>query len=243
MSWKNIWNKRTIKNLNVENEDILTKLFILDGYDRDSNTMNNESFNQHINNIVNTLKLTKNDTVFEVGCGAGAILYALKDKVKLVGGCDQAKNLIKIAKKYLNDDSIKPCIFESEALNFNESIINPINNNNKYDHLISVSVFHYFPNMTYAQVVIDYMLKYANKSIGIYDIPNKDTKYKDVQNRINLSGGLEYYKKYNELPHLYYSQSFWNEIADFYNLKIDIIRQNISEYDNSNYRYNVILTK
>ncbi len=57
-----------------------------------------------------------------------------------------------------------------------------------------------------------------------------------------LSDG-EYENKYNNLDHLFFSKQFFIEFSNSKGLEIEIFDQNINNYSNGNFRFNVILRK
>ena len=52
--------------------------------------------------LVTACELSKYDIVLDVGCGTGAVIDAIHDKVKFVMGMDISKDLIRNAKEYPN---------------------------------------------------------------------------------------------------------------------------------------------
>ena len=88
----------------------------------------------------NLLKDT--DTIFEIGCGAGAFIYPFFLKGHKVGGIDYSKSMVNLAKI-----TMPGMVFESkDAVQFEMSC--------KYDIVLSNSVFQYFDSFEYAKKVI-----------------------------------------------------------------------------------------
>jgi len=140
-----------------------------------------------------------------------------------VGGCDFSEILIKNANKYMKG-------------NFFVSSVIDVDINKAYDYAISNSVFQYFPSEQYARNVVSKMLKTAKKKIAILDVNDKDKE--DIAKTIR---GNQKTKKFNK--HHYYHKSFWYDVAMKEACDITIKEQNIKEYGNSSFRYNVFLQK
>ena len=79
----------------------------------------------------NSISGKKRSSLFEVGCGSGALLYLLKDRFKDYGGCDYSKNLVSIASRYLNK---KKFFFQNAK---------KLSLKKKFDYVIASSVFEY----------------------------------------------------------------------------------------------------
>ena len=82
--------------------------------------------------MVDKLNITDGLSVFEVGCGCGAFLYAMQEICQIIpGGIDYSNSLISTAKRVMLEGSIDA--YEAIKLNTNK----------KYDVLILNSVFQY----------------------------------------------------------------------------------------------------
>ena len=83
-NWKEIWNRRnSIKNTNLD----LSDLIALDGFDAGAGKIEIEDWREYVHRVSQKLNLQAGNSVFEVGCGAGAFLYALTEQIELkVGG-------------------------------------------------------------------------------------------------------------------------------------------------------------
>lgn len=168
--------------------------------------------------IMKWLNLKKNDKVLEVGCGAGLWLIPLSKILKDVIGLDSSKSMLKRIPK-----NIKTYLSEANKLSFP---------NNYFDKVFSFSVFQYFPNFEYAREVIKEMYrvcKYEGR-ILICDIPNINKK-------------ALYFKKkkleHHNLKRLFYSKNFFKK--QYKNSKI--FDHWFRGYDNSKYRFNIIINK
>lgn len=152
-NWQKIWKKRALQ---LDIHSTLGRLLAADGYDGIAGISENE-FLEFISWVSNKLKIVPNDSIFEVGCGAGAVLYPFYQKGHTCSGVDYAKNLIEIAQATMSDASFD--IYE--AIN--------INTIPQYDIVISMGVFIYFPTHDYAALTLQKMIHKARKSVGIFD--------------------------------------------------------------------------
>ena len=143
-NWKNIWNKRQISNLTEINRNKLLEFLIkYNGFDggSGSSSITVEAWTDYISLIKNKLSILEDDSIFEVGCGCGALLYPFYTANHFVGGIDYSDILIQQAKT----------IMPNAELLFGEAcdIIPPNNNTNNthsffYDYVISNSIFFIF---------------------------------------------------------------------------------------------------
>ena len=226
--WKQIWDNR---NESEKYDTVLSKLIAADGFDTGYGTITEKDWNDYIFYIANKLNITESDTIFEVGCGAGAFLFNFYKNGNIVGGIDYSNNLIKIANQYLPNGKFSV----SEALNLDVE--------EKFDFVISNSVFFYFPSYIYAKKVLVSMIEKSKYCIAILEVNDSNKKEESMKLRKGYLTEEEYKDRYDGLEHLYYEKDWFIDIATEYGLKIEIVQQNINNYKNNMYRYNVFLYK
>jgi len=224
--WKTIWNKE-----DRINKIILEMLFKADGFDSKTGSFEVDDWCNYTNELYEKLQIDKKDSIFDVGCGSGAFLYQLYLKNHTVGGNDYSIILLDLAKKIMP----KGQFLYQEAKNLDTT--------KKYDIVLSHSVFFYFDNLDYAKEVLNKMVKKANKKIAIFDINDKEKESIYYKIRMQTMSKQEYEKKYKNLKHIFFEKDFFVNYAKENNLKIIIWDQNFKKYKNSQYRFNVILTK
>lgn len=233
-SWKKIWNKRgeLSKSDFLNSSKIIDKLLELDGFDSPTGFINNKSWIDYIDSLKKKYGISTNDSIFEVGCGSGAFLYPFYLSSHKVGGIDYSNSLIKSCRKLMPNGDF----------NLNEAI--NLDLDNKYDFVVSFSVFFYFNSYEYALSTLEKMYNKSRKGIMILDIPNLQTKEKCEKNRRGILSVEQYEKKYKNLNHLYYDKSFFVEFAKKNNNKFfKIVDQKISNYINNDFRFNFIMIK
>ena len=182
--------------------------------------------------VKNKLDITENDRVFEVGCGCGANLYMLMRDGVMVGGIDYSAQLIDIMRKILPHKAM----IESVC---GEAVDMPIDT--KYDVIISNSVFSYFPDLNYAEEVLEKMLRKSTRSIGILDIHDLNKRDEFVAYRIKKDAN--YLKRYKGLVKLFYERSFFENFARKNKLNICFDNYNMKGYWNNDFVYHVYMYK
>lgn len=222
-NWKNIWNSKTVKNVND-----LQDLINANGFDTSCLFVNN--LTDYIDSIRIKMGMKEGESVFEAGCGCGSILYLLHKANLQVGGSDYSESLIEIANKLNISDDITVRVA-------NELPIEP-----KYDYVISNSLFQYFPDLKYAEDVTCLMMEKSLKgSIAILDV--NDLAKQELYLSIRRKAEPDYDTKYKDFQHLFVDKQFWFELGSKFNWAVTIEDQDIAEYKNSKFRYNIFITK
>ena len=223
--WKGIWNK----NERI-NKIILEMLIKADGFDSGAGSFDVDDWKEYTNEFYAKLNIQNSDSVFEIGCGSGAFLYPLYLQGNRVGGVDYSSVLIELANKIMPQAN---CL-EKEAINIDDS---------SYDFIISHGVFHYFESLEYAKLVIEKMIKKANKKIAILDINDKAKEDIYHKTRMGAMSKEQYQEKYKDLDHTFYDKDWFVSIAKEFGLKVEIFDQDFENYTNSKLRFNVIMEK
>ncbi len=197
--WQEVWKRRS---WNQSAAPRLQDLIQLDGYDSGAGVIPVGDWRDYTASIGKKLKLEDGMSIFEVGCGSGALLYSLSKQFDIqAGGVDYAKGLIEAARIALptgNFEVREACDLDVEP---------------QYDLVIANSVFHYF-SLNYAKQVIDLMLAKARSKVVILEIPDIDYREQLELLRRDALGVEEYEEKYAGLPHTYYPREwFLNQLA------------------------------
>lgn len=147
-----------------------------------------------------------------------------------IGGIDFSHSLAQIAKIALPFADIR----QGEAISIDL---------NQYDCVCSFSVFHYFKSLEYAKEVIGKMIAKAKKCVLFLDILDLETKESDIAYKKKLCGS-DYSRLYEgETRHLYYPKELFHTLAKKNQCQINIEQQHIPNYENSAFRFNVIMRK
>jgi SAM-dependent methyltransferase len=231
-NWRQIWESRDTSIVRLKDEDVLTKLIQIDGFDGGGgkSSITEDIWRAYVSFIKTELSIQSAEAIFEVGCGCGAILYPFYQAGHKVGGIDLSETLIQKAKEF----------FPGMDLTSGEASSMEVES--QYDFVIANSMFFYFPNYEYASLVLDKMYEKAKKGIAILDVP--DILLKDKLEEKKRRETPDYDEKYSGLKHLYYSKSFFLDFAESkQSSKISFIEQNIKDYGYNGYRFNCFITK
>lgn len=232
MNWKNIWSSRNLKSIeNLSAQEILQSLLEMDGFDSPTGSIHVEAWSDYIEYLCTLLGLTETDSIFEVGCGAGAFIYSFFKNNHTVSGLDFSNDLISIAQRAM------------PGMNFETTEALELDYSKKFDHVIASSVVFYFPSYDYTNEVLTRMLRKALKTVVILDVPDLATKDECEQFRQGTMTKSEYNRKYKDLQHLYFPKQFWIKLAERNNLSCHIEQQYIEGYCNNEYRYNVVFRR
>ena len=222
--WKDIWENRADR---VETKDH-NELLKLNGYDNPRSLLTPESLESAQEFYWKLLNLQPTDSIFEVGCGSGAFLYNLwKDGYK-VGGLDFSQNLIDVATA-----SLKGGLFiQGEATTLSTIP--------KYDHVLSFGCVFYFPSLEYVEEVILKMLEKAEKTVSLYELPDKAFQ-KECESMRRETVGPTYDTEYQGLQHLYFEKQWFLDFAYKHDLHCTIFDQVVPDYESGKYRFCVVL--
>src|SRR5437868_13269154 len=107
--WRDVWRSKGTEphSLSGSTEEITQALLKLDGYDSQYCNLSVGDWFVEVDRVCDSLELRPTDTVYEVGCGAGALLYALQPRCRAVGGLDYSEPLLAIAKRILVSDDLR----------------------------------------------------------------------------------------------------------------------------------------
>lgn len=136
-----------------------------------------QGFLDHIEDIKNRLKIEPGDSLFEVGCGCGIILYPFYQNGHTVGGIDLSKSYLDISKKLMPGGKF----IHGEAIE--------IDNLKVYDYVLSCACAIYFPTLEYFEKVVENSLKKAKK--GVYFAQLNNEHEKEAYYRVNAEAEAE----------------------------------------------------
>jgi SAM-dependent methyltransferase len=232
LGWKQIWEarQRTSDNTSLE------ALIRLDGFDSEASHITAAGWQTYADTVASNLGLKAGHSVYEVGCGAGAFLFALKNskvlagKLRAIAGLDYSSPLIDVARAVIPEGQFE-CI---EAI-----CLDPLES---FDIVVANSVFQYFPR-EYAFEVLKKMCAKANLGVAVLELPDIQMREESEAFRRGALGQEDYDKKYSNLPHTYYDRSWISSLADAVGMECVFFQQCIPNYAQNPYRFNAILTK
>jgi trans-aconitate methyltransferase len=228
--WREIWGER---NASDRNNLDLKQLIDLDGFDSGAGRIEVDDWREYARRIVEKLSIANGDSVYEVGAGCGAFLFALRELLDIdVSGCDYSTGLIKTAQRVFPGRDFQ-CIDAAE--------IDPCV---QKDFVISNAVFHYF-DLNYAREVLVKMLHKTNVggALCILEIPDIKTREQAENLRRTSLSIDEYEKKYAGLHHTYYERNWFVSVAAEHGLKCETFDGCIPNYAQNQYRFGVLIRK
>lgn len=236
--WKDIWNSRDTKfDLEIASADefaVYSRLKEMDGFDvavGDGKAYYSNFYNSALNLWKYMQEKTDVRSVYEVGCGSGANLYILKNRGIRTGGIDYSEKLVDAARKILGKDGENVSVGEAASITYDK----------KWDVLLSVSVFEYFPNEEYGQLVLEKMYEKAQKAVIILEVFDRDLKIECEQHR--RESIQDYDKKYEGLDKMFYPRSMFEKFAKERHCRLEFTAVDNDCYWNSRYQYNCIIYK
>lgn len=226
--WRDIWEQRTPSGSASPD---LGELIALNGFDSGAGYVSVEDWRANARAIAAHLDLSSCNSIYEVGCGSGALLYALLEiKQFAIGGIDYSHALIAAAR-----DAIPAGHFTvGDALEIKPEPV--------VDWVISHSVFHYLDHFK-AGRVFAIMMQKAAKGVAVLEHPDNATRAEaEMMRRGKLSPG-EYDKKYAGLEHIYFDRDWFSRKATKQGATCEIFQSFIPNSDQSKFRYNIIIKK
>ncbi|UJF33219.1 class I SAM-dependent methyltransferase [Paenibacillus hexagrammi] len=226
--WKEIWSRKP-----VTSEGSLTQQALIeaDGFNNGAGKVELEDWLSYVNAVRRMLSIAPTDSIFEFGCGSGALLYEFYRQGHHVGGIDYSKALVDVAQEVMPEGAFTV----SEAIQVEVALT--------YDMVISNSVFQYFPDFAYAEEVLNRMWEKSNKKIGLFDLNDLARKDEALEIRRGSLDQGEYEKKYNGLDHLFFEREYFPKLLKDKNCSVSVFDQRINNYGNSPFRFNVVIEK
>lgn len=189
--WQEVWSGRHVGSSAISLETLLEA----DGFRGGFGKVEPAAWLAFAESLMNLLDIRPGEKVFELGCGAGALLYPLWLRGVRVGGLDYAPNLLEAARVVMPDGDFHL----AEAARPPAGL--------EADHVISFSVFFYFPDLEYAGRALDGAFALARRSVAILDLPDLASRDATEAMRRAHLGEEEYRRLYAGLGHLYYDRA------------------------------------
>lgn len=166
------------------------------------------------------LDLKNADRLLDVGCGVGLLTQHLVGDVEVIVGLDANSEMMANAR---GDSGFVVVVGMADRLPFDSST---------FDKLFCHSIFQYFPDYQYAARVVNEMtrvLQPGGKCL-IMDVP--DIAKKGVYSDIKTPDS-------HNLERLFYNKAWFVEVAP----NSHVFEQRIRDYDNSKFRFNVLIQR
>lgn len=236
-NWKALWGSRTAEKSILQSGDprkVFLELKRSNGFDVVAGGIPYETFLAQYRQMKERLSrgLPQGKTlrsVYEVGCGSGANLFLFENDGITCGAIDYSESLLGCAKQVLRTADIR-C---------DEACELPVEPN--YDAVISVSVFGYFTDETYAEAVLEKMCQKANYTVGILELADLEKKEAYIAHRKRIIPNYE--ERYKGLPRQFYSKAFFETFARAHDMEIGLIPVDMKDYWNSQFYFDCYLYK
>jgi trans-aconitate methyltransferase len=227
-NWREIWEG---KQVDETAPSTLSALLSADGYDNFAQ-VTPTAWTEHVHRIASRLFLRGNDSVFDVGCGAGAFLWPLREKGHPVGGLDYSSHQIERARAAM------PQIADFTVAEAASLAQRPM-----YDAVIACGSFLYFEDLSYAEIVLRRMVAKAERTIAILDLPDLAKKDEILRWRENVLGNETYRQRYAALSHLYFAKEWFRRLLEQMDLDFAVEDQIFDGYKHTEFRFNVFAWK
>jgi ubiquinone/menaquinone biosynthesis C-methylase UbiE len=223
-TWHSVWERKGARAAAQESysED---DLFAANGYDTPLGIISARGRRQMARKVVEALQARPGRSLLDVGCGSGAMLSLLRETGARLAGVDFSTTLVEIARRSLPDVEILTA--EAAKLPFPTG---------QFDAALSNGVFLYFTDFQYAAAALEEMLRVCGSAgrLFIGDVPDLGKKESCIAARRSAGASLS-------PAHLYYPQRFFEEFAAGHALRATFADQDIPDYANTSYRFNVVL--
>ena len=227
-NWHEIWEK---KRDDETATSTLSMLLSADGYDTLA-AITPTAWTEHIHRIASRISLRTGDSVFDVGCGAGAFLWPFREKGHRVGGLDYSSRQIDRARAAM-----------PQVADFTVGEARALADQPAYDAVMACGTFLYFPDLPYAEAVFRRMAAKAERTIAILDLPDLAKKDEILLWRERTLGKKTYRERYAGLNHLYYAKEWFRNLLEQMDFDYAIEDQAFEEYNHARFRFNVFAWK
>ena len=226
-TWQKIWASNQYST--VEKTLSLRALIDLNAF----YSISTESWQNYVLGILKKTGKTNTDlSILEIGCGSGALLKVLEPFSSQLTGVDYSAKQIATCRLALPNGSFS--IGEAKDIDFAAQ---------SFDLILSNSVFQYFPDLAYTKEVLNKMLAcLKNGGVGVV-LDLADIEYKDAYLAWKKRELGEKTLATSHPTQMYFSTLFFKEFAEKNTLKFQIEKQNISGYNNTEYRFNFFFWK
>ena len=230
-SWKKIWNKRGSRLAGIDRADkrsMLLELKRINGFDVTGGGIPYASLLKQYEETKAALRLPAGGSVFEVGCGAGANLWLFRLDGFSVGGIDYSEKMVSILHDIFTEGELREsaCV-EAKDMPLEE----------KYDGVFANSVFSYFSDEAYAEIVLERMLEKTRGSIVLLDVHDAEKKEAFLRYRREIEP--DYDEHYEGLGKIFFEKAFFERFAAKHGLDIFFHTFDLEGYWNTPFVYHV----
>ncbi len=230
-NWHRIWSNRTSQQ--AADGSMLERLISADGFDSPLGLMAENDWRAYVALFAKRTEIVKGDSIFEVGCGAGAFLYPFYEASFEIGGIDYSRELIQIAQNAMPE--------KKSEFNTQEASVCQIAP--RADVVVANHVIHYFYSLDYSFTVLDLMLRKAIRVVSISGIPDADKKENSEKERRGLLTAEEYEPKYRGLELLYYKKEWFSEMASAHGFDVQFFPHEMPGFAQNRFRFDCVMKR
>ena len=230
-NWHRVWSKRCMPESGQGT--VLEKLISADGFDSPLGLMEEKDFRDYVSLLANRIYITKDDSIFEVGCGAEAFIYPFYEAGHQVSGIDYSKELINIA--------LEAMPLAKESLQVIEAT--SCKTEPPYDVIFANHVIHYFSSLDYVSDALNIIFKKVKRVIAISGIPNASMKDESEKMRKGLLTDKQYELKYKGLEILYFDKGWFEAIAENEGFSVEFFKHEMPGFAQNQYRFDCVFVK
>jgi len=232
--WREVWSKKEISSTKHAS---LKDLILADGFDTGVGSYDEDSWREMAIDFFGRTNFSKSASVLEIGCGSGAFLFALNELIKAkYFGLDYSSNHIDIAKIALPEANLV-------AAEANSAVFDDVS----FDVIFSHSVFQYFPDLNYAEDVIERWCKKIKQGGSLVLLDLNDKQYEDNyhnERMLAYTNPDDYYENYKGLEHLFFDKAKLVNTLELCGMDhIEFFLHAVADYGNAKFRFNVSCTK
>jgi ubiquinone/menaquinone biosynthesis C-methylase UbiE len=234
MVWHEIWSNRAP---DLEQKTDIETLIKMDGFDSGAGDYTLQGWLEMVHAEILRHNLNDQSNLLEIGCGSGAFLKIISNHLKCqLSGIDYSEPLVRHARMAVPNAEI--LLGEAKHINFKDKA---------FSNIIIHSIMHYFPDKYYAKQVFTEMFRLLDfgGSISIMDIcdADKEAGYHEFR-RKNYENPDDYDKKYEQLPHLFFSKSWVIECLKEVGFEqVESYDHAVDSYLNGQFRFNIFAQK
>lgn len=227
--WRDVWAKQTpFRPDDSGPGPTIGDLISADGFNTGFGDIGVEAWVDVVTATCTRFGLAAGDSLFDVGCGAGAFLQPAHDRGIEVAGLDYSPTRIELARKAMPGGHF--VVGEAADLDPEPPV----------DVVLSFSVFQYFASLDEAASVIERMCRKASRAVAVYDLPDVERADEALALREESAGGAQAYaERYAGLDHLAFSRDWMTRTLESNGLRdVSVEGQAIPGYENASFRFN-----
>lgn len=225
--WSNVWHGHRVAR---GAPHVLDHLLRADGF-HGLGGIATEAWRAYTAGLRDRLGIEASGSIYDVGCGSGALLFPFYNDGVRVGGIDYAPRQVRRARWFMPEGEF--VVGEAAALEIES----------RWTAVVAHSVFQYFPSDEYAANVLCRMAAKATRSLAILDVPDLARRDEDQARRRAAVGEAEYARRYAGLPLRYYDRSWFEMALAPLGLACVFAPQDIPGYAHAGFRYHVFVSK